>query len=95
MHFFRYHEHVSEVLTSVQKTEESLRRFKKIRDPSSNENKVNSDDDKIRMQLQIDIQAYIKMVCCFFKLFFLCLLSSHELDDAKISLNSSGKYVML
>lgn len=57
-----YHEHVSEVLTSVQKTEESLRRFKKIRDPSSNENKVNSDDDKIRMQLQIDIQAYIKMV---------------------------------
>ncbi|XP_065222540.1 conserved oligomeric Golgi complex subunit 2 [Planococcus citri] len=53
-----YHEQVFEVLTSVQRTEESLRKFKKIRDPSNMDSKQNTDDDKIRLQLQIDIQHY-------------------------------------
>ncbi|KAK7605308.1 hypothetical protein V9T40_007166 [Parthenolecanium corni] len=57
-----YHEQVSEVLTSVQRTEESLRKFKKIRDPSNSDYKQNTDDYKIRLQLQIDIESYINAV---------------------------------
>lgn len=53
---------MSEVLTSVQRTEESLRKFKKIRDPSNIDFKQNTDDDKIRLQLQIDIQHYLDAV---------------------------------
>lgn len=58
----RYYEQISEVLTSVQRTEESLRKFKKIRDPSNMDSKNNTDDDKIRLQLRIDIQNYINKV---------------------------------
>lgn len=54
------------MLTSVQKTEESLRRLKKIRDKStgsfSSEVQGISDDEKIRIQLQIDVQTYVNMV---------------------------------
>lgn len=54
---------VSDVLTSVQKTEESLRRLKKMRDRgaqvSSAEGRGLSDDDKIRMQLSIDVKTFI------------------------------------
>ncbi|XP_034252790.1 conserved oligomeric Golgi complex subunit 2 [Thrips palmi] len=54
---------VSDVLTSVQKTEESLRRLKKMRDrgaqASSAEGRGLSDDDKIRMQLSIDVNTFI------------------------------------
>lgn len=50
------------MLTSVQRTEESLRKFKKIRDPLNADQKVNTDDDKIRKQLQIDVQCYIEAV---------------------------------
>ncbi|XKL61899.1 hypothetical protein PGB90_001732 [Kerria lacca] len=57
-----YYEQVADVLTSVQRTEESLRKFKKIRDPSNLDNKNNTDDDKIRLQLQIDIEYYINAV---------------------------------
>ncbi|XP_031835598.1 conserved oligomeric Golgi complex subunit 2 [Nomia melanderi] len=57
---------VTDVLTSVQKTEESLRRLKKIRDKStgtlSSEVQGVSDDEKIRIQLQVDVQAYINMI---------------------------------
>lgn len=57
---------VKDVLTSVQKTEESLRRLKKIRDKStgasSSENQGTSDDEKIRIQLLIDVMGYIQMV---------------------------------
>ena len=57
---------VKDVLTSVQKTEESLRRLKKIRDKSAgvstSENQGTSDDEKIRIQLLIDVQSYIQMV---------------------------------
>lgn len=57
---------VTDVLTSVQKTEESLRRLKKIRDKSmgsfSSEVQGTSDDEKIRIQLQVDVQAYANMI---------------------------------
>ncbi|XP_043798151.1 conserved oligomeric Golgi complex subunit 2 isoform X2 [Apis laboriosa] len=57
---------VKDVLTSVQKTEESLRRLKKIRDKSigsfSSEVQGISDDEKIRIQLQIDVQTYVNMI---------------------------------
>lgn len=45
----------------MQKTEESLRRLKQIRDRSStqsNENSGITDGDKIRLQLKVDIVAY-------------------------------------
>ena len=50
---------VSDVLTSVQKTEESLKRLRKDRTTASASDKI-SDDDKIRMQLVIDVDAYIE-----------------------------------
>ncbi|XP_047344343.1 conserved oligomeric Golgi complex subunit 2-like isoform X2 [Vespa velutina] len=57
---------VTDVLTSVQKTEESLRRLKKIRDKSTgvltSDAQGISDDEKIRIQLQIDVNAYSEMI---------------------------------
>lgn len=57
---------VTDVLTSVQITEESLRRLKQIRDKSmgslSSEVQGISDNEKIRIQLQVDVQAYVNMV---------------------------------
>jgi conserved oligomeric Golgi complex subunit 2 len=63
----QYYQSVSEVLTSVQKTEESLRRLKNLREKPQNANasgekQLMSDDDKIRLQLQIDIMQYVKYV---------------------------------
>ena len=50
---------VNEVLTNAQKTEESLRKLKKIKDKyySSADNK-NNDDDKIRQQLVVDVHSF-------------------------------------
>lgn len=63
---FRYMSLVKEVLTSVQKTEESLRNLKKIREKSAGvstlKNQGTSDDEKIRIQLHIDVLSYIQMV---------------------------------
>lgn len=58
---------MDEVLTSVQKTEESLRRLKNLREKSqpsamSNDKQLMSDDDKIRLQLQVDINFYTKSI---------------------------------
>ncbi|KAL6266886.1 hypothetical protein P5V15_003714 [Pogonomyrmex californicus] len=57
---------VTDVLTSVQKTEESLRRLKKIRDKSTgilpSESQGTSDDEKIRIQLKVDVDGYTNMV---------------------------------
>lgn len=51
---------VSDVLAAVQKMEESLLRLKKVRGGSSNpgtETRTGmSDDDKIRIQLLVDVQ---------------------------------------
>ena len=48
---------MSDVLTSVQKTEESLKRLRKDRTPTASTG-IN-DDDKIRIQLVMDVDAYI------------------------------------
>lgn len=63
----QYYQSVSEVLTSVQRTEESLRRLKNLKKSQSStvvndEKQLMSDDDKIRLQLQIDIMQYVKSV---------------------------------
>ena len=61
---------VSDVITSVQKTEDSLRRLKKIRDKSagisSSEGQGVSDDEKIRVQLSIDVVNYVNLVRTLF-----------------------------
>lgn len=55
---------MSDVLTSVQKTEESLRRLKNLREKSGSSQQGTasasgmSDDDKIRLQLNVDIYAW-------------------------------------
>lgn len=55
---------VNDVLTSVQKTEESLRRLKNLREKSGSSNAGNSstsgmsDDDKIRLQLHVDVVSW-------------------------------------
>ncbi|KAJ6635914.1 Conserved oligomeric Golgi complex subunit 2 [Pseudolycoriella hygida] len=56
----QYYSAVFDVLTSVQKTEESLRRLKNLREKSTTNASANdrqglTDDDKIRLQLQVDI----------------------------------------
>lgn len=58
---FRYYKYVEDVLTSVQRTEESLRRLKQFREGTpqqSNENGGVTDGDKIRLQLHVDVKAY-------------------------------------
>lgn len=56
-------------MTSVQKTEESLRRLKNLRErsttstgtPDGGKQRM-SDDDKIRLQLQVDVIYWIKEI---------------------------------
>ncbi|XP_028165926.1 conserved oligomeric Golgi complex subunit 2 [Ostrinia furnacalis] len=59
-----YYKYVEDVLTSVQKTEESLRRLKQIREKTSQQNADSAgvtDGDKIRLQLNVDVLSYAKM----------------------------------
>lgn len=69
--YFSYFLFVTDVLTSVQKTEESLRRLKKIRDKTTGilppEPQGTSDDEKIRIQLKVDVDGYANMVKKFYK----------------------------
>ena len=60
--FHRYLVAVSDVLTSVQKTEESLKRLRKDRTTTTSTGI--SDDDKIRMQLVIDVDAFVEQSTC-------------------------------
>ncbi|CAH1637583.1 unnamed protein product [Spodoptera littoralis] len=56
-----YYKYVEDVLTSVQKTEESLRRLKQIREmssPQSSDSAGVTDGDKIRLQLNVDVVSY-------------------------------------
>lgn len=46
-------------MKAVKKTEESLRKLKKIRDPNY---KMNSDDDKICYQLKLDVNYLLEAV---------------------------------
>jgi len=62
----QYHKATSNVLISVKKMEESLSRLKKARD-RGNANLIGAtsgitDDDKIRLQLSLDVQHYGKMI---------------------------------
>lgn len=60
-----YYKSVEDVLTSVQKTEESLRRLKQIRvttPQQASEATGTTDGDKIRLQVYVDVTAYIKIV---------------------------------
>lgn len=62
---YRYYVAVMDVLTSVQKTEDSLRRFKKFRDRSIATGSTpdrGGDDDKIRMQLYFDANYFCTKV---------------------------------
>uniref|UniRef100_A0A146M5C5 Conserved oligomeric Golgi complex subunit 2 n=1 Tax=Lygus hesperus TaxID=30085 RepID=A0A146M5C5_LYGHE len=65
----QYYSSVDDVLNSVKKTEESLRRLKKARDKSSNVVTTNDqrvgDDNKIRQQLLVDVHAYLAGVESF------------------------------
>ncbi|KAJ0173795.1 hypothetical protein K1T71_010944 [Dendrolimus kikuchii] len=59
-----YYTYVEYVLTSVQKTEDSLRRLKQIRETTSsntNDNAGVTDGDKIRLQLHVDVVSYGKI----------------------------------
>ncbi|XP_071440462.1 conserved oligomeric Golgi complex subunit 2 [Hetaerina americana] len=64
----QYHLGVSEVLTSVHKMEESLRRLKRIKGRVSadavqtGESPATDDDDKIRAQLALDVHHFCKQV---------------------------------
>uniref|UniRef100_A0A182PU17 Conserved oligomeric Golgi complex subunit 2 n=1 Tax=Anopheles epiroticus TaxID=199890 RepID=A0A182PU17_9DIPT len=71
----QFYQVIDEVLTSVQKTEESLRRLKNLRDrsgttnapsagtaSSSTDRAAPSDDDKIRLQLQADVMHFTRYV---------------------------------
>ncbi|CAH0594060.1 unnamed protein product [Chrysodeixis includens] len=56
-----YYKYVEDVLTSVQRTEESLRRLKQIREinsPQSSDSAGVTDGDKIRLQLSVDVASY-------------------------------------
>lgn len=60
----RYYKYVEDVLTSVQKTEESLRRLKQIREQSSQRSSDSAgvtDGDKIRLQLNVDVVSYARL----------------------------------
>uniref|UniRef100_A0A182JY38 Conserved oligomeric Golgi complex subunit 2 n=1 Tax=Anopheles christyi TaxID=43041 RepID=A0A182JY38_9DIPT len=66
----QFYQVIDEVLTSVQKTEESLRRLKNLRDRSGTNvstaaaatSTAPSDDDKIRLQLQADVMHFVRYV---------------------------------
>ncbi|UYV78259.1 COG2 [Cordylochernes scorpioides] len=72
----RFHTATVDVLTSVKKMEDSLKRLKKEGRASRPNAAGMSDDDKIRLQLALDVEHYgIKVcllddlpsgMCCFF-----------------------------
>ena len=59
----RYHELTSEVLSNVKRTEDSLLKLKRSRKSLIPETSNGiSDDNKIRIQLSLDIESYINQV---------------------------------
>ena len=58
---YRYYQTTSDVLTSVRKMEESLKRLKR-KGSRAGVGGGMSDDDKIRLQLLIDVQNYGQQV---------------------------------
>ncbi|XP_039278291.1 conserved oligomeric Golgi complex subunit 2 [Nilaparvata lugens] len=83
----QYYSCVCSVLTSVQKTEESLRRLKKIRERSSSgtaaaadDRNAGRDDHKIRMQLHLDVNSFCQQVESLD-------IKRHEIDQLQSLLN--------
>lgn len=62
----RYYAMTSDVLTSVKKMEDSLKRLKKGRRTGTVTQGMMSDDDKIRLQITLDIQQFGREVCFHF-----------------------------
>ncbi|XP_035773527.1 conserved oligomeric Golgi complex subunit 2-like [Anopheles albimanus] len=68
----QYYQVIDEVITSVQKTEESLRRLKNLRDRNTGSgtggpqpvagSAAPTDDDKIRLQLQVDVMHFARYI---------------------------------
>lgn len=59
----RYHDITTEVLTSVRRTEDSLQKLKRSRRSLAVESSTGmSDDNKIRLQLALDIDRYLQQV---------------------------------
>lgn len=60
----RYYAQVKEVLVAVQLMEESLRRLKKVKGQNavSDSSSGLTDDDKIRLQLQLDVDFFVQKV---------------------------------
>ncbi|XP_063773650.1 conserved oligomeric Golgi complex subunit 2 isoform X2 [Pseudophryne corroboree] len=61
----KYYETVSDVLSSVKKMEESLKRLKQARKTAMSSNTTNggiSDDNKIRLQLALDVEYYTNQI---------------------------------
>uniref|UniRef100_A0A2M3Z4R6 Conserved oligomeric Golgi complex subunit 2 n=1 Tax=Anopheles braziliensis TaxID=58242 RepID=A0A2M3Z4R6_9DIPT len=68
----QYYQVIDEVITSVQKTEESLRRLKNLRDRNTGGatggqlpvagSTAPTDDDKIRLQLQVDVMHFARYI---------------------------------
>ena len=57
--YYRYYTVTSDVLTSVKKMEDSLKRLKKVRGTEkAGGSQGMTDDDKIRQQLILDIISY-------------------------------------
>jgi hypothetical protein len=64
----RFKSQVQEVLISVQRMEESLKRLKKVKgqtQPQLENSKIVSDDDKIRLQIQTDVNFFSAKVGIF------------------------------
>ena len=62
-----FKEYTSEILTSVQNTEQSLKRLNEVRGGDTLNNQIKnsntmSDDDKIRLQIYYDVQQYAQQV---------------------------------
>lgn len=62
MLIYRYLSITNDVLTSVRKMEESLKRLKRAKGSSASSGQGLSDDDKIRLQLFLDVQTFGKLV---------------------------------
>lgn len=87
-----YYKYVEDVLTSVQKTEDSLRRLKQIREMSSPQNADNAgvtDGDKIRLQLNVDVVSYGKLAT----LLSINVNSVHKLAELSSIVNEAVKNI--
>ncbi|XP_045502759.1 conserved oligomeric Golgi complex subunit 2 [Colias croceus] len=87
-----YCKYVEDVLTSVQKTEESLRRLKQIREVTSQQNNETTgvtDGDKIRLQLNVDVVHYTKLA----ESLHINVNKVHKLTDLKSMVNEAVKNI--